>query len=131
MKISVRVKGDWFAVPVAQPQFYQINWLCEQALRKYVKIIASRSSPSGGIHDESVYEMRKAKGGAILDPEDVIADVLDDNDFVSLVLESDRTKMTTGNLEVYYVPEIASTEQIVVDKEGERKRTFEVGSGWN
>ena len=29
-------------------------------------------------------------GGAILDPEDKIDDVLDDNDFVSIVLETDR-----------------------------------------
>jgi histidine ammonia-lyase len=31
-----------------------------------------------------VYEVRKAKGGAILDVEDAIKDVLDDDDFVTV-----------------------------------------------
>ncbi len=37
-----------------------------------------------------VRDIRRTSGGAILDPSDRIRDVLDDNDFVSIVLESDR-----------------------------------------
>lgn len=33
---------------------------------------------------DSVQEVRKTRGGAILDPDDLIADVLDCNDFVSI-----------------------------------------------
>ena len=41
-------------------------------------------------------------GGAILDPEDKIDDVLDDNDFVSIVLETDRPDPSEA--EVKFVP---------------------------
>ena len=82
MKISVRVKGEWFAVPVSNPQSQTIEWLSEEALRKYVKLRPSGSDISA--NSERVYEIRKAKGGSILDPDDLIIHVLDDNDFVSL-----------------------------------------------
>eukprot|EP00090_Calanus_glacialis_P010774 TRINITY_DN1923_c0_g1_i1.p1 TRINITY_DN1923_c0_g1~~TRINITY_DN1923_c0_g1_i1.p1 ORF type:complete len:693 (-),score=180.37 TRINITY_DN1923_c0_g1_i1:97-1956(-) len=42
-------------------------------------------------------------GGAILDPEDKVEDVLDDNDFVSIVLESDRPNPSSAEAEVKYV----------------------------
>ncbi|KAJ6215972.1 hypothetical protein RDWZM_010472 [Blomia tropicalis] len=106
MKISVRVKGEWFAVPVSNPQSQTIEWLSEEALRKYVKLRPSGSNISA--NSERVYEIRKAKGGSILDPDDLIIHVLDDNDFVSLVLDSDRFTMVTGDLEVHYIPEKAS-----------------------
>ena len=43
-------------------------------------------------------------GGAILDPEDRIDDVLDDNDFVSIVLETDRPNPNLAEAEVRFVP---------------------------
>ena len=43
-------------------------------------------------------------GGAILDPQDVIEDVLDDNDFVSIVLETDRPNPNLAEAEVRFVP---------------------------
>ena len=33
---------------------------------------------------EAVHDIRKTVGGAILDPEDKIFDVLDDNDFITI-----------------------------------------------
>ena len=88
MKISVRVKGEWFAVPVPEPYSLMVEWLGEEALRKYIKLKANRDGDATAtevaVQNETCYEIRKAKGGAILDPEDIIAYVLDDNDFVSL-----------------------------------------------
>ena len=79
MKLSVRVRGDWFAVPCDGSEYVQ--WLGEEALRRYNKI-----KPQGSHVDKSedVYEIRKTRGGAILALEDTIKSILDDNDFVSV-----------------------------------------------
>ena len=80
MKVSVRVRGEWFAVP-CNKGLSTVRWLGEEALRKYHKI-----KPES-VHvekEETVYEIRKTQGGAILDIDDLIKDVLDDNDFVSI-----------------------------------------------
>ena len=47
-----------------------------------------------------VNDIRKTLSGAILDPEDKIKDVLDDNDFVSIVLETDRPNPSLEQAEV-------------------------------
>ena len=49
---------------------------------------------------EVVNDIRKTLSGAILDPEDKIKDVLDDNDFVSIVLETDRPNPSLEQAEV-------------------------------
>ena len=49
---------------------------------RYEKLRPSASYVSGRI--EKVKEVRKTRGGAILDPDDIITDVLDNNDFVSV-----------------------------------------------
>ena len=77
MKLSVRIRGDWFAVPCKGSE--KIAWLGDETLRRYYK---SRSGV--GYAEEKVYEVRKAKGGAILDVDDSIKDVLDDNDFATV-----------------------------------------------
>lgn len=38
--------------------------------------------------EEKIYEIRKTRGGAILDKDDIIKTVLDDNDFVSAGMKS-------------------------------------------
>nr|XP_027200650.1 histidine ammonia-lyase-like [Dermatophagoides pteronyssinus] len=122
MKISVRVKGDWFTVPVPKPTELTIKYLGNEALNKYIKLRQTQSATSIKKNDSSieiVEEIRKAKGGSILDPEDFVADVLDDNDFVCIVLESDKKTMVTGNLEVHYIPEKASSEMQI------KQKTFE------
>ena len=43
------------------------------------------------------------EGGAILDPDDTIEAVLDDNDFVSIVLETDRPHPNLEEAEVRFV----------------------------
>lgn len=75
MKLSVRIRGDWFAVPCKAND--KIEWFGEEAVKRYYR-------KHGGSNSEKVFEVRKAKGGAILDPADFIKDVLDDNDFVTV-----------------------------------------------
>lgn len=98
MKLSVRVRGDWFAVPCKGTE--KVTWLGEESLRRYYK-----SKSRTGHAQEKVYEVRKAKGAAILDPDDAIKDVLDENDFVTVVLDSDISSPVTGPAEPVYVEE--------------------------
>ena len=58
-----------------------IRWLGEEALRRYLKLKPPSFVPN---RQEVVHDIRKTVGGAICDPEDIIKDVLDDNDFVSI-----------------------------------------------
>ena len=64
MKISVRVKGEWFAVPVPEPLNQSVKWLGEEALRKYLKLHHNKTGQ--GEVNETFYEIRKAKGGGKL-----------------------------------------------------------------
>lgn len=75
MKLSVKVRGDWFAVPSKGTD--NVRWLGDESLRRYYKL-----KGASGRSAEKVAEVRKAKGGAILDFDDGLKDVLDDNDFV-------------------------------------------------
>jgi len=58
-----------------------VKWLGEEALKRYQRLNPTSHVPS---RKEVVSEVRKTRGGAILDPQDVIRDVLDDNDFISV-----------------------------------------------
>lgn len=57
-------------------------WLADEALKRYEKLRPASSYVQG--RKERVREIRKTKGGAIIDPEDLLVNVLDDNDFVSV-----------------------------------------------
>ncbi|KAH7979815.1 hypothetical protein HPB49_011335 [Dermacentor silvarum] len=101
MKVSVRVRGEWLAVPCRDGR-QTVRWLGEEALRRYMKL-----KPSSFLdgRTEKVYQVRKTRGGAIIDGDDVIRNVLDDNEFLSVVLETDRPSPVTGPAEITYVPE--------------------------
>jgi len=81
----------------------KIRWLGEEALVRYLKLKPPSFVPN---RKEVVHDIRKTVGGAILDPEDKIKDVLDDNDYIAIVLETDRPnpELTKG-AEIKYVPE--------------------------
>ena len=79
------MRGDWFAVPCKGGD--TIQWLGDEALRRYYK----KKLPSGP-GSEKVHEVRKTKGGALLDFDDGVKDVLDDNDFVTV---GEKTKIET------------------------------------
>ena len=74
----------------------------DEALRRYLKLKPPSFVPN---REEVVHDIRKTAGGAILDPEDNISDVLDDNDFVSIVLETDRPDPALNRAEIKFVPE--------------------------
>ena len=58
-----------------------VQWLGEESMRRYQKL-----QPTTHVEGKSynVAFIRKTHGGAILDPDDNVEDVLDDNDFVSI-----------------------------------------------
>jgi len=101
MKISCRVRGDWFHVPCTDGKS-TMRWLGDEALRRYLKLKPPSFVPN---RQEVVLDIRKTVGGAICDPEDIIEDVLDDNDFISIVLETDRPDPALTQAEIKYVPE--------------------------
>jgi len=79
-----------------------MRWLGDEALRRYLKLKPPSYVPN---RQEVVLDIRKTVGGAICDPEDIIEDVLDDNDFISIVLETDRPDPGLTEAEIKYVPE--------------------------
>jgi histidine ammonia-lyase len=99
VKISCRVRGDWFHVPCKSNKL-TIRWLGEEALKRYLKLRPPSFIPN---REERVHDIRKTLGGAILDPEDKIEDVLDDNEFVAIVLETDRPNPNLSDAEVKFV----------------------------
>ena len=103
MKVSCRVRGDWFHVPCKNAKL-SVRWLGEEALRRYLRTQSDEERalfPNG----HEVYEIRKTQGGALCDPDDTVKAVLDDNDYVSVVLACDRAHPTLGPAEIPYVPE--------------------------
>ncbi|RWS07028.1 histidine ammonia-lyase-like protein [Dinothrombium tinctorium] len=103
MKISVRVRGEWFAVPCNSASKMTVKSLAMEAVKKYEKLRPKSCPLPHKI--ESIAEIRKTRGGAILDPDDYIINVLDNNDYVSVVLESDRPNPVTAPAEIRYIPE--------------------------
>ena len=79
MKLSVRVRGEWFAVPCKGTE--SVGWLGDEALRRYHKLAPESTHIK---REETVYEIRKTRGGALLDPTDQVKAVLNDDDFVSV-----------------------------------------------
>ncbi|KDR16028.1 histidine ammonia-lyase-like [Zootermopsis nevadensis] len=92
MKISVRVRGEWLQVPCKNGEM-TVRWLGEEATRRYKKLQTQDGGSESG-EREMVQEVRKTRGGVILDPDDSIRDVLDDNDFVTVVVASERSAST-------------------------------------
>ncbi|XP_046985469.1 histidine ammonia-lyase-like [Schistocerca americana] len=82
MKISARVCGEWLQVPCKDGS-QNVHWLGSEALMRYRKL------NKGSGDDNDVQEVRRMRGGVLLHMEDAIADVLDDNDFVIVVMRSD------------------------------------------
>lgn len=60
-----------------------MRWLGEESVSRYMKLQA-RDEIQESREREKVQEVRKTRGGVILDPDDSIRDVLDDNDFVTV-----------------------------------------------
>ncbi|GFG39517.1 hypothetical protein Cfor_00512, partial [Coptotermes formosanus] len=67
-----------------------VQLLGEEAVRRYSKLQKQDDIIKEKRDREKVQEIRKTRGGVILDPDDRIRDVLDDNDFVTVVVASER-----------------------------------------
>jgi histidine ammonia-lyase len=61
-----------------------VQLLGEEAVRRYSKLQKQDDIIKEKRDREKVQEIRKTRGGVILDPDDRIRDVLDDNDFVTV-----------------------------------------------
>ncbi|PAA68187.1 hypothetical protein BOX15_Mlig010907g2 [Macrostomum lignano] len=89
MKIFVRVRAEWLTVPVAKET---VRWLGEEAVRRY----SALQPPSHVNRPEKVFQIKKTKNGAILHPEDKIVSVLTDEEYITVILESDLQSSTTN-----------------------------------
>lgn len=62
-----------------------MQWLGLEAWRRYVKILQGQRIEENGVSEKvTVQEVRKTRGGALLDPDDIISEVLDNDDFVNV-----------------------------------------------
>ncbi|XP_077300181.1 histidine ammonia-lyase-like isoform X2 [Arctopsyche grandis] len=110
MKISCRVHGEWLQVPNKNT----IRWLGNEAIKRYLKLNKTQKNEDGESKDQlinlNVEEVRKTRGGVILDNDDIIKSVLDDNEFVNIVLTSDKEKQNIIPAELQHVLEPPPTE---------------------
>ena len=70
-----------------------VGWLAEEAIRRYQRRVGKNPD------DMVVMEIRKARGCVLLDPEDQVVDVLDDNDFVFVILEGEPSERRSSAAE--------------------------------
>uniref|UniRef100_A0A8D0LA66 Histidine ammonia-lyase n=1 Tax=Sphenodon punctatus TaxID=8508 RepID=A0A8D0LA66_SPHPU len=85
-RYTVHVRGEWLAVP-CQTGTKTVRWLGKEAVRRYMK----NKPDNGGFAsvDEVKFFVRRCKGLGLLDHEDSLEDVLEDNEFVEVVIEGD------------------------------------------
>ena len=79
MRLSVRFNDKWFVVPCGEGD-NTVQWLIEETIRRSEGAAGSEKSPLTAQNFEAVL----AQGGAMLDPNDAINEVLNDNEFVHL-----------------------------------------------
>ncbi|NXD28841.1 HUTH lyase, partial [Spelaeornis formosus] len=85
-RYTVHVRGEWLAVPCLSAT-NTIEWLGKEAVRRYMK----NKPDNGGFAsvEEVKFYMRRCKGLGLLDLDDTVADALEDNEFVEVVIEGD------------------------------------------
>ena len=79
MRLNVRFNDKWFVVPCGEGR-NTVQWLIEETIRRSEGAGGSEKSPLTAQN----FEAGLAKGGAMLDPNDAINEVLNDNDFVHI-----------------------------------------------
>ncbi|RZF35762.1 hypothetical protein LSTR_LSTR012060 [Laodelphax striatellus] len=85
MKVSVRIHSEWIQIPCKEGA--TVSFLGEEAIGRYQRL------RNFEFHGDKIQDIRRARGGVVLDPLDLVADVLDDNDFITVSLSSDVEKM--------------------------------------
>ncbi|KAM6960491.1 histidine ammonia-lyase [Aplochiton taeniatus] len=85
-RYTVHVRDEWLAVP-CRDTTCNIQWLGYEALKRYIK----NKPDNGGLKavKDLSFVARRCQGQGILDADDTIEDVLEDNDFVELVIAGD------------------------------------------
>ncbi|XP_072418494.1 histidine ammonia-lyase-like isoform X1 [Chiloscyllium punctatum] len=85
-RFTVHVRGEWLTVPCKDTSV-SVAWLATEALRRYVK----NKPDSGGMRPGSSprFMVRRCQGLGSLDLDDAVHDVLEDNEFIEIVLEDD------------------------------------------
>ncbi|XP_055508740.1 histidine ammonia-lyase isoform X1 [Leucoraja erinacea] len=83
-RYTVHVRDEWLLVP-SKDGAASVDWLGREALRRYAK----NKPGCGCLSEEAAFTVRRCQGLALLDPHDALAEVLDNNDFVEVVLADD------------------------------------------
>ncbi|XP_067914871.1 histidine ammonia-lyase-like isoform X2 [Heterodontus francisci] len=86
---TVRVREEWLTIPCKDP-FFTIKWLGQEALRRYMKNEVGRDGL--GCVDDIKFSVRHCQGLCLLDPDDTIRDVLQNNDFIQIVIQEDEAE---------------------------------------
>ncbi|GCB83367.1 hypothetical protein scyTo_0023670 [Scyliorhinus torazame] len=84
-RFTVHVREEWLTVPCKDTQA-SVQWLGTEALRRYLKNKPDSGAVSLG---NNGFLVRRCQGLSLLDPDDAIEDVLEDNDFIEVVLKDD------------------------------------------
>ncbi|XP_062928316.1 histidine ammonia-lyase-like isoform X2 [Mobula hypostoma] len=86
---TVHVKDEWLTVPCKDPS-YNIQWLGQEALRRYMK--AKADGGGLGCTEDIKFLVKRCQGQSLLDPNDAIKDVLQDKDFIQIVIQGQEVE---------------------------------------
>ena len=82
MKVSVQICGEWLEVPVADGQ-KNMKWLGQEALRRFSQM-DSENIANKVQKPHRIVSIRKTNGEKMLDFSDLVKDVLEDGDVISV-----------------------------------------------
>lgn len=113
MKVNVRVRGEWLLIPCKAKanSALTIQWLGKEAFHRY------KSLKNYNTSQDDIKEIRLARGGSLLYPGDNITDVLEDNDFIHLVLKEDSEVTTSSGSEALSYTQMPHSEIVYLDGE--------------
>ncbi|KAL4659338.1 histidine ammonia-lyase-like [Arapaima gigas] len=95
-RFTIHVRNEWLTVPCRDAS-YTVHWLGMEALRRYAK---NKPDNGGlGLLKDTRFVARRCQGQGLLDADDVIEDVLEDNDFVELVIDGDTASPDSAPLQ--------------------------------
>uniref|UniRef100_A0AAY4BD52 Histidine ammonia-lyase n=1 Tax=Denticeps clupeoides TaxID=299321 RepID=A0AAY4BD52_9TELE len=84
LRITVHLRDEWLLIPCTDPSLH-VCWLGSEAISRY-----TTSYPKREIQADSTFRIRRCVDGGLLSLEDPIKDVLQDNDFIELVIQGDQ-----------------------------------------
>ncbi|XP_055508743.1 histidine ammonia-lyase-like [Leucoraja erinacea] len=94
LSFTVRVKDEWLTVP-CKDLSYNIQWLGREALRRYTK--AKADDGGLGCVEDMTFLVKRCQGPSLLDPNDAIGDVLQDKDFIQIVIQGQEAELDPLN----------------------------------